>query len=281
MVTKKKIKAKLNLIANLAEEAAKIRKSILKELGADSKDMRFLGFLDMIWNGACTADTHDFDKLIDSFGYEFAEDDEEEFVSYPIISINPYRPAMELLQEVPGGAFRIWTGIVDGDHQAGVIYRAKKHDSDGTCHEADLFYADVPHGAFAKKHGLSTDNEDVRVHVFGDAQTSDSTELFWIKHDDVLGTVSENDEGLKKPSQKQILDPDNIARAIEFILEAVDVGIMQADESQRYVYVATVLPDQAVIMQPMQIDAAARILLQNGFFDELKNAVEAKNMESN
>lgn len=169
-MTKQAIKARLNLLVNLAEEVAKIETQLCEDL-TESLDDDIYTLLDEVRYGE-RADIDEVMKDLEENGY-FSEakitDGEE--VILPHISLNDNGYIMDMTLEIPGEAAFVASANYAGDESAqmSLSYRTPGQSL------IDLAMAEVKMNDLAEVSHLERDNKDVDLYVWEDLTTDDYT----------------------------------------------------------------------------------------------------------
>ena len=267
MITVNELKARLRLMKNLAEEARKIGNSICDEV-ALTEDDDLYGIVAEIIDGERT-DLKETEEVLKKEGYlEYLEEGE------PVLNASLYVDDsynhFTIYQQVPEGLYHIYTGRVLDSEQVGVMFYEDTTEKTG-----NLFFAEIPQGEYANRLGIKNDNKEIRVHIWDDLNSEKERAMFWIKRE-LLNRPNEKepaDSITKQPTLEQIENVGNIMKAEHLIREAVEKGVLQANEDKSYVYISTEI-NGSYIMVPETIHDAAKCLIESGNYDLFKEEVD-------
>lgn len=180
--TKQSVKAKLELIGNLYAQIQAIQKTLPKELGAMGP-AALNGMQSGLFSGSKAYHVLELTDVLDGMkeGIEFHP---------PHISIN--------LNDIHD----IEVTIPVSDHSNLVAYTSQSdlgtmqvgtmlYEED---YPIDLSLVEIKKGDLAVANGLSEDNMDIDLMVWGDPSSEDYTTKQQIKHDDIERIISEKTE---------------------------------------------------------------------------------------
>lgn len=179
-MTKQVIKARLELLKNLAEEAAKIEEQLCEDL-TESLDDDIYTLLDEVRYG----ERSDIDEVMNELeenGY-FAEAKiaDGEGIILPHIDLSNNGYIMDMILEIPGEAAFVASANYAGNESAQVSlsYRAPGQSL------IDLAMVEVKMNDLAEISHLSRNNKDVDLYVWEDLTTEDYTRKTRFSYEDL------------------------------------------------------------------------------------------------
>lgn len=173
-VTKSKAKALVMLLANLSEQAARIREALTSSGEADDG---LFDTLNELSDGEINAE-----KAWDEIEDYYEDDNPDDADSYAVteIDVDPNSLYTTLKQPVDGG--KLVAGICSSDCGTFQEYFGYE-DSEGQT--IDLAMAEVKRGELAAVHDMAEDNKDVDLYVWSDPATEDYTHSFRLEYKDL------------------------------------------------------------------------------------------------
>jgi hypothetical protein len=173
---KNEVKAKLELLANLAEIGEKLKEEITERVTAGMKE-DITQMLDDVKEGRKDADA--CMKELTSMGY-LDKAEEGEPVQTPYIKYE-HLGSLELGVTYPDGdKLAAYLSEVDyGTYQTGSMYWYRGGSP------MDLTMAEMKKGDLAKVNGLTADNKDIDVMVWGNPYEEDFTYKTTLRHEEM------------------------------------------------------------------------------------------------